>query len=108
MASRDDGPAGLAAADDKDAAERQAGAGGDPPGCLQPAGQGEQREAVADCARLGHVPDLGDDAGIGQAQAAAAQRGASVEQRVVELAQMPAGVVRPGAAPTETQSNFRV
>ena len=108
MASRDDGPAGLAAADDKDAAERQAGTGSDSPGLLQPAGQVEEREAIADGSRLGHVPDLGDDAGVGQAQAAASQRRAGVEQRVVELAQRPAGVVCPGAAPTQTQSRFSV
>ena len=34
VASWDDGPAGLAAADEEDATERQAGAGGDPPGLL--------------------------------------------------------------------------
>ena len=61
-----------------------------PPGLLQPGGQGEEREAVADGRRLGHVPDLGDNAGVGRAQAPAAQAGAGVEQRVVDLAQRPA------------------
>ena len=63
MGSRDDGPAWLAAADDEDATECQAGTAR-----LQLGWHCQEGEAVADCRCLSTASDMDGTTKVGQAQ----------------------------------------